>query len=257
METQWNERLLRASFRRASSWVRENPIKNRLIFGAPAVALQAAIFAGVLQMGDVLLAAVSLIIAPIVLVAIMVMRTLLVMLYEVRDALGSHLNPVVGDAAAQNFSCELANLGANEIALRVTNHGATGNFHAKVVDLTGVENSPVPISVRWRSNDTEATRRINRGDSELLTVVRVRGRRAVDFLQPTSVNKTGYQRVAALNGDTGPKTPTVAARIRVFNQQSEGEGQRTQVLRLVFTNGADTPVVELVSETETEPATAT
>ena len=252
MAVQWDDRLLEAALRRARIWAGENPIKYSLVFGAPAVVLQAAIFAGVLRIGDLLLAVLSLVIVPTLIVGYMICRTLLAMLYEVREALGEHLDPSQADGDPRNFSCELTNSSANEWALRVVNHDSAGEFHAKVIELDGVESSPAPISIRWRGDETARTRRINLGDSEVLAVVRVRGRRAVDFLQPLSVNAEGYQRVAALNGDRVPGDPSVAAVIRVFNSRPDAEGQRTHILRMTFPNGADAPICQL--EPVAEPA---
>lgn len=245
MAVQWEDRLLKASFRQAREWAGENPIKYSVIFGAPAVILQVAIFAGVLRISDVLGAIVSLIVVPVAIVLFMIVRTLLVMLYEVREALGQHLDPTVENGDPTNFSCELTNVNSKEIAVRITNHEAAGYFHAKVVDLQGVERSPVPISVRWRSDQSAPSRRINKGDSEVLTVVRIRGRRAVDFLQPLSINEDGYQRVTALNGNEAPGPPSVAATIRVFNQRDDTEGRRTHLLKMTFDNGGDTPTSNL------------
>ena len=212
--------------------------------------LQAAIFAGVLRIGDLLLAVLSLVIVPVCVVGYMIFRTLLLMLYEVREALGERIDPSLTGSDPGNFSCELTKMGANELALKVVNHDAAGDFHAKVIDLNGVESSPAPISIRWRGDESARTRRINKGDSEVLALVRIRGRRAVDFLQPLSVNADGYQRVAALNGDQAPGDPTVAAVIRVFNSRPDAEGQQTHVLKMTFHNGSEAPIsrLELVPE---------
>lgn len=251
MALQWDDRLLEAALRRARTWAGENPIKYSIVFGAPAVVLQAAIFAGVLRIGDLLLAVLSLIIVPVAIVGYMATRTLLTMLYEVREALGEHLNPVPSTGDPGNFTCELATMNANELALRIVNHDLAGDFHAKVIKLDGVESSPAPISIRWRGDDSARTRRINRGDSEVLSVVRVRGRRAVDFLQPLSVNSAGYERVVALNGDHKPGDPSVEAVIRVFNSRQGAEGQQTHVLRMTFRNGVDAPTTELEPAVDT------
>ncbi len=245
MAVQWDDRLLEAALRRTRVWAGENPIKYSIVFGAPAVVLQAAIFAGVLRIGDLMLAILSLVIVPVAIVGYMITRTLLTMLYEVREALGAHLDPVADGGDPGNFTCELAPMNANEFAVRIVNHESAGEFHAKVIRLDGVESSPAPISIRWRGDETASTRRINKGDADVLSVVRVRGRRAVDFLQPLSVNVDGYQRVAALNGEQHPDDPTVAAVIRVFNSRPDAEGQRTHLLRMTFHDGADAPVAVL------------
>ena len=244
MEADWDARLLKASFDRARDWAGENPIKYSLFYGAPAVLLHLAIFFGVLRIGDLVVAIVSVVVVPVALIIFMIGRTHLSMLYEVRQALGELINSVEPEQTSKSFNCELVTLSSNQFAVRVTNSGSTGEFYAKVVELLGVESSPVPISVQWRNDETASTRRISHGDSELLNVVRVRGRRAVDFLQPLSVNQQGYQRVAAMNGEGAPQ-PLVVARIRVFNRQSNGEGQQTLPLTLTFDNGADAPTPRL------------
>ncbi|MGI9612342.1 MAG: hypothetical protein ACR2QO_05510, partial [Acidimicrobiales bacterium] len=158
MEPQWDDRLLSASWRRARSWTADNPIKYSIIFGAPALLLQVGITAGVLRMGGVLQAALSLFLVPFAIMIFMILRTLLVMLYEVREALGEHLAPNDLEVDPENFSCQLTKVSKNEFAVRVSNHDQAGDFEVKVVDLLGVERSPLPIALRWQAEPTESVR---------------------------------------------------------------------------------------------------
>ena len=204
-------------------------------------------------MGGVLQGFLSLFLVPVAIIGFMILRTLLVMLYEVREELGRHLEPGVDEADPENFTCELTDVAKNEIAVRVINHDQPGEFQVKVVDLEGVERKPVPITLRWQAEPTESTRRINRDDSEIVSVVRVRGRRAIDFLQPSVEGKDRYERVAtAHNGANGNGHPEeIAVVLRVFNRQAGGDGRRSHLLRLRFDNGADTPTPELESLIQT------
>ncbi len=241
MEPQWDDRLLSASWSRARSWTADNPIKYSVIFGAPALILQVAITAGFLRMGGVLQALLSLFLVPVAIIGFMIMRTWLLMLYEVRDELGRHLDPEGEEADPENFTCELTDVTRNEIAVRVINHDQPGEFQVKVVDLEGVERKPVPITLRWQAEPTESVRRINRDDSDIVSVVRVRGRRAIDFLEPAADGKDRYQRVATACDSTNGRPDEIGVVLRIFNRQAGGDGRRSHVLRLRFDNGGDTP----------------
>ncbi|MGI9615827.1 MAG: hypothetical protein ACR2QO_23140, partial [Acidimicrobiales bacterium] len=125
--------------------------------------------------------------------------------------------------------------------VRVSNHDQAGDFEVKVVDLLGVERSPLPIALRWQAEPTESVRRINRDDSDVVSVVRVRGRRAIDFLQPATVGKDRYQRVVTSCDGEADQPDEVGAVLRVFNRQATGDGRSSHLLRLRFDNGSDTP----------------
>ena len=240
----WEDRLLKAAWNNLRQWATDNPIQYSLAFGVGAVALQLAIVAGVLRASGLAEALLSLVLVPVALLVFMLGWTLLKMLYEVRAALGEHLAPAAADIADPgNFTCELGAINSNEISVRVTSHETTGDFHARVTELEGVEHDPAPIDLRWRSDVAERVRQINKGDSELLTVVRVRGRQAVDFLQPTPANEDRYQRVVAINGD---QPCQVGAVLKVFNTRTDPARSKTHLLRLTFDNGADVPTPELV-----------
>ena len=90
-------------------------------------------------------------------------------------------------------------------------------------------------------------RQIGKGDFELLTVARVRGRRAVDFLQPMQSDKDAYQRVVTnATNSTSDGPDQVAAVLRVFNRRGDAEGSRSHLLRLTFENGSSAPTSTLV-----------
>lgn len=218
-----------------------------MIFGAPALILQAAITAGFLRMGGELQAFLSLFLVPVAIIGFMIVRTQLLMLYEVRAALGAHFEPGIEEADPENFTCELTDVAKNEIAVRVINHDQPGEFQVKVVDLEGVERKPVPITLRWQAEPSESVRRINRDDSEIVSVVRVRGRRAIDFLQPATDGKDRYERVATACEGMKGRPEEIGVILRVFNRQAGGDGRRSHLLRLRFDNGADTPTPQLES----------
>ena len=197
MHVQWDERLLKTTLRRIRSWAGDYPILYTVLFGVLALAVQALITNSFLQMGNTLAGVLSLLLVPIAIVGFMLVRTLLEMLYETRHALGQHLDPTMTVGDPQNFSCELVDGPEREVAIRITNHDVAGEFQAKVIDLRGVESNPVPISVRWRGNESSTSRRIDQGDFDVLSVVRVRGRRAVDFLEPRLHDNDAYRRVVA------------------------------------------------------------
>ncbi len=199
MKVQWDERLLKATLRRIRLWASDYPILYTVLFGVLAFAVQALITNIFLQMGNTWAGVLSLLLVPIAIVGFMLVRTLLDMLYEVREALGQHLDPTSVVADPENFSCELVDSADREVAIRVTNNDVAGEFHAKVIDLRGVESNPVPISIRWRGDESSASRRIGSGDFDVLSVVRVRGRRAVDFLEPRAGDDDAYRRVVASN----------------------------------------------------------
>ncbi|MEM8922492.1 MAG: hypothetical protein AAGD35_03250 [Actinomycetota bacterium] len=166
------------------------------------------------------------------------MGTLLSMLYEVREELGRHLAPDA-TVASNDFDCELVDSDPDRVHVKVANRNATGRFHAKITEVDGeARNGTWPLTVRWLSDENATARRISRGDSEVLTVVRIRSRRAVDFLRPTG-SEPPYQRVEALaDGERW----RVEARLVVFNETSEGVvGNQERVLHLCFEPGADVP----------------
>ncbi len=267
MEVSWDDRLLTVALARARSWAGDNPITYSIVFGVPAIAIQAAITFGVLQGAGLVAAIVSVVIVPILIVGFMLGAALLQMLYEVRAAMGQLLDPTPVGGPADNFTCELADHDDREIAIRVTNHEAAGDFHAKVVDLTGADRRPVPISIRWRDDAPAPVRRINQGDSEVLRVIRLRGRRRVDFLEPAADGTDCFCRVVAVDGHTGDEAngangngvnghghdpaavggrlPTVAAVVQVFNRRDDAEGSRSHLLELVFDERDGPPRTEL------------
>ena len=200
-------------------------------------------------MGGVLQAALSLLLVPVAIIGLMILRTLLVMLYEVREELGNHLDPAREGADPENFTCELAEIVKNEIAVRVINHDQSGDFQVKVVELQGVERCPVPITLRWQEEPEESVRRINRDDSGIVSVVRVRGRRAIDFLQPAASGRDRYERVATSCDGPHDRPDEVGAVLRIFNSQAAGDGRQSHLLRLRFDNGSDIPTPKLESLT--------
>lgn len=258
MPAPWDARLLDVALARARSWAGENPITYSIVFGVPAVLIQAAITVGVLQGAGLWAAIASIVVVPILIVGFMLVSALLQMLYEVREALGELLDPTVAAGDPTDFSLELASHGGRDVAVRITNHTAAGEFHAKIVELHGVDPCPVPISVRWRDDRTIRTRRINQGDSEVLSVIRVRGRRAVDFLEPVTNGDAGYRRVTALNGSnsngangstrangTAPVAGSVGAVLQVFNRRDDAEGHRSHLIEVAFDDSGDVVNAEL------------
>ena len=100
---QWDDRLIEASVRRAKNWAADNPLKYSIAFGVPAVIFQGLITAGVFRVGGLVEAILSVVLVPIAIVVVMLGRTWLLMLYEVREALGEHVTP----ARARRRSGEL------------------------------------------------------------------------------------------------------------------------------------------------------
>jgi hypothetical protein len=241
VESSWDDRLLSASFREAKAWTAENPITYSIVFGMGALIVQLMITAGFLRVGGVLQAVLSLFVVPVLIIGFMVFRTMLLMLYEVRAELGSHLQPASEQSNPENFTCSLAKISKNEFAILVANHDETGDFQVKVVELRGVEENLAPITLRWQAKPAESLRTINRDDSDVASVVRVRGRRAIDFLQPEADGEDRYQRVATAGNGHVDRPDEVAAVLRVFNRQAGGDGRQSHLLRLRFDNGSDTP----------------
>ena len=247
MATHWEDKLLRASSRRARAWINDNPILFFLVTAVPPLVVPVGLFGLV----GLVASLVSLLVVPLLMFAMLVGNTHLQMLYEVRAALAGQLGDesdpaadVGADAGASNFICELVeDPPAGQVLVRVVNEDATGLFSAKVMSVDGVDsNGTWPITARWLADGGARTRRISSGDSEVINLVRVRTKRAVDFLRPTTSDKE-YQRVAAAENGSSAQ---VLAHLMVFNERPDGEGRRRCDLELTFASGSDEPVARLI-----------
>jgi hypothetical protein len=245
MAVQWDDRLLRASSRRARAWVNDHPILFFLATAVPPVVIPVGLFGLVGWAASM----VSLLVVPLLMFVVLVGNTHLQMLYEVRDALAGRLDDRPVEApdpggGASNFTCELVeDPPPGQVLVRVVNDDATGRFSAKVMSVDGVDsNGTWPITARWLADAEARSRRIARGDSEVINLVRVRTKRAVDFLRPTTSEKE-YQRVAAVENESSAR---VRAHLMVFNERADGEGRRSCDLELTFANGSDEPSARLL-----------
>lgn len=239
---QWEDRLLEVAWRNARGWAAENPIKYSIAFGAVALALQAAISLGVSQISGLPSTILSVLLLPAALVLFMVGRTLLDMLYEVREAFGEHVTPRATEPG--NFTCELLPSADAEQRIRITNHTGIGLFYARVTQIEGAEHDPSPFDIRWRGDSSARECQISNGDREVLQVVRVRGQEAIDFLKPTPPDQDRYERVAAEAG--AEEARRVVAHVKVFNETSDSSSFQGHLLELTFDNGADEPSVALL-----------
>ncbi len=253
MDPQWDDTLLRASLRRVESWWSEHHLMS---LGVTAV-VELAVSLGFLGLVGVAQGLASLIVVPIVMFLGLVVHTHLRMVREARQAIGALLAPESAvdedpsEASIRNFRCELVeDAPAGHVLLRVRNQDAAGEFSAKVVSVDGVDtNGTWPITARWLADPEARSRPIGRGDAEVLNLVRVRTKRAVDFLRPTSSSKE-YQRVAATENGSAAR---VRAQLRVFNRRDDIEGHVSCALELVFPNGGDEPEARLISEPDARP----
>ena len=207
MAAHWDDGLLRASLRRVESWWSEHHL---LSLGVTAV-IELVISLGFFGLVGVAQGLASLILVPVAMFVILVINTHLRMVREARQAIGRLLEPpepTVDDAGhgIRNFSFELVDEPPpGQVLVRVRNADTAGEFSAKVMSVEGVDtNGTWPITARWLADPEARSRRIGQGDSEVISLVRVRTKRAVDFLRPTSSSKE-YQRVAATeNGSAAP-----------------------------------------------------
>lgn len=243
---QWEDRLLKTAWRNARHWAANNPIKYSIAFGAAALVLQALISLGVSQISGLISTVLSVLLLPAVLVLLMIGKTLLDMLYEVREAYGEHVSPRRPEA--NNFVCELLPTNSSDQRIRVTNRGGIGSFHARVTQIEGAEHDPSPFDVRWRGDSSAKECQISKGDREVLTVVRVRGQEAIDFLKPTPAEEDRYERVVARA--SARQTRKVVAHLRVFNTTPDSSSSQAHLLELTFDNGADEPSVKLIDAPE-------
>ncbi|MEM9564258.1 MAG: hypothetical protein AAGA93_16670 [Actinomycetota bacterium] len=245
MAAHWNDTLLRASYRRARSWTIDHPILFYLITAVPPVLIPAGVF-GLFGLVEGL---VTLLVVPALMFLVLVWHTHLQMLYEVRRAIGAQL---AGDADAvadgvettADFAFELVeDPPPGQVLVRVVNRDATADFQAKVMSVDGVDpNGTWPITARWLADGEARSRRISRGDSEVINLVRVRTKRAVDFLRPVSADKE-YQRVSVVENGSSAR---VRAHLTVFNQRDDAEDHRSCDLELIFANGSDEPEARLL-----------
>ncbi len=245
MAAHWDDTLLRASYRRARSWTIDHPILFYLVTAVPPVLIPAGVF-GLVGQAEGL---VSLLLVPAVMFGLLVGHTHLQMLYEVRRAIGATLLGEAGlEPAATNGTADFAfelveDPPPGQVLVRVVNRDATASFHAKVMSVDGVDpNGTWPITARWLADGEARSRRISRGDSEVINLVRVRTRRAVDFLRPVTADKD-YQRVAAVENGSSAR---VRAHLTVFNRRDDAEDHRSCDLELVFANGSDEPEARLL-----------
>ena len=248
MAAHWDDGLLRASLRRVESWWSEHHL---LSLGVTAV-IELVISLGFFGLVGVAQGLASLILVPVAMFVILVINTHLRMVREARQAIGRLLEPpepTVDDEGhgIRNFSFELVDEPPpGQVLVRVRNADAAGEFSAKVMSVDGVDtNGTWPITARWLADPEARSRRIGQGDSEVISLVRVRTKRAVDFLRPTSSSKE-YQRVAATENGSAAR---VRAQLRVFNQRDDGEGHLSCGVELEFVDGEDEPRARLVPET--------
>ncbi|MEL7156719.1 MAG: hypothetical protein AAFN30_08980 [Actinomycetota bacterium] len=235
MGVNWTETLLRASFRRARELASEQPIWFAVLTAVPPLLIPA----GVLGLQGRAAALVSFALVALVMFVAMIANTLLQMLYEVRRELGRHLDPGAQGVAGSNFDCELIKGDEDRVQVKVVNNDETGQFHAKIMEVKGEDrNGTWPITVRWLNDEQARERKISQGDSEVLTIARIRGRRAIDFLRPTTY-EPAYQRVAA--GADGGDSMTVRAHLVIFNERADAVARTERCLQLVFENGSDLP----------------
>ena len=248
MAAHWDDGLLRASLRRVESWWSEHHL---LSLGVTAV-IELVISLGFFGLVGVAQGLASLILVPVAMFVILVINTHLRMVREARQAIGRLLEPPEPAAddeghGIRNFSFELVDEPPpGQVLVRVRNADAAGEFSAKVMSVDGVDtNGTWPITARWLADPEARSRRIGQGDSEVISLVRVRTKRAVDFLRPTSSSKE-YQRVAATENGSAAR---VRAQLRVFNQRDGGEGHLSCGVELEFVDGEDEPRARLVPET--------
>lgn len=235
MGVNWDESLLGASFRRAKEWAGDQPIWFAVLTAVPPLLIPA----GVLGLQGRAAAITSLALVAVAMFVAMVANTLLHMLYDVRRELGRHLEPAVGQATGADFDCELIQGDDDRVQVKVVNNDETSLFHAKIMEVKGEDrNGTWPITVRWLNDEDANDRKISQGDSEVLNIARIRGRRAIDFLRPTSY-EPAYQRVAA--GAAGDDSMTVRAHLVIFSERAQAVARKERYLELVFENGADLP----------------
>ena len=246
MAAHWDDGLLQASLRRVETWWSDHHL---LSLGVTAV-IELVISLGFFGLVGVAEGLASLILVPVAMFAILVVNTHLRMVREARQAVGRLLegpDPSEADRAGiRNFSFELVDdPPPGQVLVRVRNADAAGQFSAKVMSVEGVDtNGTWPITARWLADPEARSRRIGQGDSEVISLVRVRTKRAVDFLRPTSSSKE-YQRVAATENGSAAR---VRAHLRVFNRRDDGEGHLSCGIELVFVDGEDEPRARLLSE---------
>ncbi len=236
MGVDWDETVLDASLRRARDWASTHPIRFAFLFALPPFLIPAGI-----SRFNVPAGLIALVVALLVWFLALVVLTLLSMLYETRAAVGRLVAPVGPVEEASDFDCALVPGEDDRYHLRVSNHGTTGRFHARVMEVAGVEaNGTWPLTLRWQGDESASRLRISRGDSELVCAVRVRGRRAVDFLCPVGGDRDHQRVQASADGDLW----WVRARIVVFNESDGGDvGRQERELQLAFANGSDRPAV--------------
>jgi hypothetical protein len=242
-EPYWDDTLLRATVRRVGDWWSEHHLLSLGI----TTGVELVISIGFFSFVGVNQGLASLVVVPLLMFVALVIHTHLRMVREARQAIGRLRNPEP-DAAAEvasvrNFTVEVVeDSPPGQVQVRVRNRDAAGEFSAKVMSVEGVDtNGTWPITARWHNAPEARSREIGQGDSEVISLVRVRTRRAVDFLRPTTSSKE-YQRVAVSpNGSSA----TVRAHLRVFNRRNEVEGHQSRWIELTFTDGDDEPRASL------------
>lgn len=245
-ESHWDDTLLRASLRRVESWWTEHHL---LSLGVTA-GVELVISLGFFGLVGVAQGLASLILVPVVMFLALVGHTHLRMVREARLAIGRLLHPDTDDdgdhQGIRNFSFEVIDdPPPGQVLVRVRNQDATGQFSAKVMSVEGVDtNGTWPITARWLADPEARSRQIGQGDSEVINLVRVRTKRAVDFLRPTSSSKE-YQRVAAVENGSSAK---VRAHLRVFNRRADVEGHQSRWIELEFADGDEEPRASFAPE---------